>query len=84
LRGFCFIANHIYCKNYPPFGLGAGVGLGAGGLLPLPPPDGLPVVLGAFGGFVVPLDIVLVLRFGIFFRKLKLFAFNPIDQELFF
>jgi hypothetical protein len=30
--------------------------LGFGGLLPLPPPDGLPVVLGAFTGFVV-LDI---------------------------
>ena len=32
-------------------GVGFGVGFGgAGGLFPLPPPDGLPVVLGAFGG----------------------------------
>jgi len=38
--------------NYLPFGLGAG------GLLPLPPPDGLPVVLGALGGLVVPFAIV--------------------------
>lgn len=30
-------------------GVGFGVGFGgAGGLFPLPPPDGLPVVLGAF------------------------------------
>jgi hypothetical protein len=39
----------------PFFGGGGGVGFGAGfgavgGLFPLPPPDGLPVVLGAFGG----------------------------------
>ena len=31
--------NHV--ASYLPFG----------GLLPLPPPDGLPVVLGPFGGF---------------------------------
>jgi hypothetical protein len=29
-----------------------GFGAGLGGLLPLPPPDGFPVVLGAFDGLV--------------------------------
>ena len=33
------------------------LGFGAGGLFPLPPPEGLPVVLGAFTGFVFPLLI---------------------------
>jgi hypothetical protein len=38
-------------KFYLPFGLG--------GLLPLPPPDGLPVVLGALTGFDVDLAIMM-------------------------
>ena len=46
---------------YFPFGLGAG--LGAAGLLPRPPPDGLPVVLGAFTGFEVPFVIKCFIRF---------------------
>ena len=33
-------------NSYLPFGLGE--------LLPLPPPEGFPVVLGAFGGLDVP------------------------------
>jgi hypothetical protein len=33
--------------------------LGLGELLPLPPPEGFPVVLGALGGGVVLLAIVL-------------------------
>jgi hypothetical protein len=35
-----------------------GLGAGLGGLFPLPPPDGFPVVLGAFVGFD-PLDITM-------------------------
>jgi hypothetical protein len=43
-------------ENYRPLGFGEGAGFG--GLLPLFPPDGLPVVLGAFGGFDVPFAII--------------------------
>jgi len=39
--------------SYFPFGLGAG------GLLPRPPPEGFPVVLGPFGGLVVVFAIAL-------------------------
>lgn len=41
--------------TYLPLGFGTGVGFG--GLLPLPSPEGLPIVLGPFGGFVVPFVI---------------------------
>ena len=34
-----------------------------GGLLPLPPPDGLPVVLGPFGGAEPPFALLLVIMF---------------------
>lgn len=33
--------------------------LGFGGLFPRPPPDGLPVLLGAFGGVGVVLSVAL-------------------------
>jgi len=34
----------------PPFGAGGGVDPGRGALLPRPPPEGPPVLLGPFGG----------------------------------
>lgn len=44
----------------PPFSAGILYFLGpAGGLFPLPPPDGFPVVLGPKGGLVVDFAIVL-------------------------
>lgn len=46
------MANTIlHLINYFPLGLGAGLDAGFdGGLLPLLPPEGFPVVLGAFTG----------------------------------
>lgn len=43
--------NHEGC----PFKPGGGGRYFFGGLLPLPPPDGLPVVLGALAGMPPPL-----------------------------
>jgi len=47
-------------RVFYPLGLGAGLGLG--GLLPLSPPDGFPVVLGPFGG-LVPLFAIKIISF---------------------
>jgi len=44
--------NPAFAKKYYFFG----------GLFPLPPPEGLPVVLGAFGGLLVPLAIKICFR----------------------
>lgn len=35
-----------------------------GGLFPLPPPEGFPVVLGAFGGLFEDFDIIYILING--------------------
>jgi hypothetical protein len=52
---------------YVPFWGGGRVGFGdgfggVGGLFPLPPPDGLPVVLGAFGGRCLLMFIQFMIR----------------------
>jgi len=47
---YIFIKEEINCKRVYLEGFGAD---GLGGLLPLPEPDGFPVVLGPFGGLCV-------------------------------
>lgn len=36
--------------------------LGFGGLFPLPPPEGFPVVEGPFGGLLLPFPIIVLLK----------------------
>lgn len=62
-------------KIYFPFGAGFGA---AGGLLPLPPPEGLPVVLGALAGRVDVFDIMI--SFKVHVEAIKPYAKGSIFE----
>jgi hypothetical protein len=53
-----------------------------GGLLPLPPPDGLPVVLGPFGGAEPPFALLVVIMFILFIHRLFSLSRRAIDDSI--
>ena len=61
-----------FVNNYFPFGFGGG---GVGELFPLPGPEGFPVVLGPFGGLVVPFAIFKNLNFTLKIKDKLIYSF---------
>ena len=54
----------VFILSHLTFGLGAGGGVGRGGLMPRPGPDGFPVLLGAFSD-TVRFPLLMLIKFGL-------------------